>query len=50
MGDLVAFDDRQRKTKSRNLSLLQRLNIAIDVAFAIYLHNHSAHPIIHCDF
>ena len=50
MGDLVAFDDRQRKTKSRNLSLLQRLNIAIDVASAIdYLHNHSAQPIIHCD-
>ncbi|XP_050250738.1 probable LRR receptor-like serine/threonine-protein kinase At3g47570 isoform X2 [Quercus robur] len=34
----------------RNLSLLQRLNIAIDVAFAMdYLHNHSMQPIIHCD-
>ena len=37
--------------QSRNLSLLQRLNIVIDVAFAIdYLHNHSAQPIIHCDY
>ncbi|XP_075648399.1 LRR receptor-like serine/threonine-protein kinase EFR [Castanea sativa] len=36
--------------QSRNLSLLQRLNVAIDVASAIdYLHNHSAQPIIHCD-
>ena len=38
------------ENQSRNLSLLQRLNIAIDVAFAIdYLHNHSVQPIIHCD-
>ena len=36
--------------QSRNLSLLQRLNVAIDVASAIdYLHNHSMQPIIHCD-
>ena len=38
------------ENQSRNLSLLQRLNIAIDVAFAVdYLHNHSMQPIIHCD-
>nr|XP_023889501.1 putative receptor-like protein kinase At3g47110 [Quercus suber] len=38
------------ENQSRNLSLLQRLNVAIDVAFAIdYLHNHSVQPIIHCD-
>ncbi|XP_050249288.1 putative receptor-like protein kinase At3g47110 [Quercus robur] len=38
------------ENQSRNLSLLQRLNVAIDVAFAIdYLHNHSMQPIIHCD-
>ncbi|KAL4597049.1 hypothetical protein ACB092_12G207400 [Castanea dentata] len=38
------------KHQSRNLSLLQRLNVAIDVASAIdYLHNHSAQPIVHCD-
>ncbi|KAK4573700.1 hypothetical protein RGQ29_031586 [Quercus rubra] len=36
--------------QSRNLSLLQRLNVAIDVASAIdYLHNHSTQPIVHCD-
>ncbi|GFY87442.1 leucine-rich repeat protein kinase family protein [Actinidia rufa] len=36
--------------KSRNLSLLQRLNIAIDVASALdYLHHHCLKPIVHCD-
>ncbi|KAL5712171.1 hypothetical protein ACHQM5_014370 [Ranunculus cassubicifolius] len=34
----------------RNLNLSQRLNIAIDVAFALdYLHNHCEIPIVHCD-
>ena len=34
----------------RGLSLLQRLNIAIDVANALdYLHHHCQTPIIHCD-
>ncbi|XP_024195425.1 probable LRR receptor-like serine/threonine-protein kinase At3g47570 [Rosa chinensis] len=34
----------------KNLSLVQRLNIAIDVACALdYLHNHSKTPIVHCD-
>ncbi|GFS45537.1 leucine-rich repeat protein kinase family protein [Actinidia rufa] len=34
----------------RNLSLLQRLNIAIDVASALdYLHHHCLKPIVHCD-
>ncbi|KAM3697867.1 hypothetical protein ACB098_06G145700 [Castanea mollissima] len=38
------------ENQSRNLSILQRLNVAIDVASAIdYLHNHSMQPIIHCD-
>ncbi|KAK4579508.1 hypothetical protein RGQ29_029256 [Quercus rubra] len=38
------------ENQSRNLSLLQRLNVAIDVASAIdYLHNHSMQPVIHCD-
>ncbi|KAM3745639.1 hypothetical protein ACB098_06G142900 [Castanea mollissima] len=38
------------ENQSRNLSLLQRLNVAIDVAFAIdYLHSHSVQPIICCD-
>ncbi|XP_030964830.1 probable LRR receptor-like serine/threonine-protein kinase At3g47570 [Quercus lobata] len=36
--------------QSKNLSLLQRLIIAIDVAFALnYLHNHCEQKIIHCD-
>ncbi|XP_010939071.1 receptor kinase-like protein Xa21 [Elaeis guineensis] len=35
---------------SESLSLLQRLNIAIDVAIAMdYLHNDCQPPIIHCD-
>ena len=35
---------------SRKLSLLQRLNIAIDVAYALdYLHHQCQTPIIHCD-
>nr|XP_023899295.1 putative receptor-like protein kinase At3g47110 [Quercus suber] len=40
----------ENENQSRYLSLLQRLNVAIDVASAIdYLHNHSMQPIIHCD-
>ena len=36
--------------KMRNLNLLQRMNIAIDVASALlYLHHHCEIPIIHCD-
>ena len=36
--------------QSNNLSVLQRLIIAIDVAFALnYLHNHCEQKIIHCD-
>ncbi|KAL4621035.1 hypothetical protein ACB092_06G199000 [Castanea dentata] len=39
-----------REDQSGTLSLLQRLNIAIDVACALdYLHNYSVQPIIHCD-
>ena len=36
--------------KPRNLSLLQRLNIVIDVANALdYLHHHCQTPIVHYD-
>ena len=36
--------------KPKNLNLLQRLNIVIDVANALnYLHHHCHTPIIHCD-
>ena len=39
-----------REDQSGVLRLLQRLNIAIDVACALdYLHNQSVHPIIHRD-
>ena len=35
---------------TRILSLIQRLDIAIDVAFALeYLHHHCDAPIVHCD-
>ncbi|KAL7191908.1 hypothetical protein ACSBR2_023894 [Camellia fascicularis] len=38
------------RLESRNLNLLQRLNISIDVASALdYLHHHSTKPIVHCD-
>jgi Leucine-rich repeat (LRR) protein len=34
----------------QNLSLLQRTNIAIDVACALdYLHHHCSMPVVHCD-
>ncbi|KAM5557074.1 hypothetical protein ABKV19_024455 [Rosa sericea] len=34
----------------KNLSLVQRLDIALDVACAVdYLHNHCETPIVHCD-
>ncbi|XP_044510118.1 probable LRR receptor-like serine/threonine-protein kinase At3g47570 [Mangifera indica] len=34
----------------KNLTFMQRLNVAIDVASAFdYLHNHSEIPIVHCD-
>ncbi|XP_059654684.1 probable LRR receptor-like serine/threonine-protein kinase At3g47570 [Cornus florida] len=35
---------------SKSLNLVQRLNVAIDVASALdYLHNHYKTPIVHCD-
>lgn len=35
---------------SRHLSILQMLDIALDVAFALdYLHNHCLESIVHCD-
>ncbi|KAJ8617101.1 hypothetical protein MRB53_013287 [Persea americana] len=34
----------------KNLNLIQRLNLAIDIACALdYLHNHCRPPIVHCD-
>ncbi|XP_048425283.1 LRR receptor-like serine/threonine-protein kinase EFR [Pyrus x bretschneideri] len=44
--DIEAIGDHTPK----NLNLLQRLDIAIDVAFAVdYLHNHCETPTVHCD-
>ncbi|KAK2998175.1 hypothetical protein RJ639_023757 [Escallonia herrerae] len=41
---------RVEEQDSRNLNLVQRLNIAIDVATALeYLHYHCDIPVIHCD-
>lgn len=38
------------QSQERNLSLIQRLNIAIDVASALdYLHHHGPTPVVHCD-
>ena len=38
------------KNQSKNLSFLQRIIIAIDVASALnYMHNHCQQQIIHCD-
>lgn len=40
----------EEKHHSRTLSLIQRINIAIDVAFALdYLHHHYHAQIVHCD-
>ena len=45
----IARTNEALKTR-RNLNLLQRLNIAIDVANALdYLHHHCYTPIVHCD-
>ncbi|KAH7658122.1 Non-specific serine/threonine protein kinase protein [Dioscorea alata] len=38
------------RTPSKTMNLIERLNIAIDVASALdYLHNYGHKPIIHCD-
>ncbi|KAG7941493.1 hypothetical protein I3843_16G046400 [Carya illinoinensis] len=43
-------NDDEALEKPHSLSLLQRLNIAIDVANALeYLHHHCDKPIVHCD-
>ncbi|CAL9091836.1 unnamed protein product [Musa textilis] len=42
--------ERDKQGSLRMLSLLQRLNISIDVASALaYLHHHVPSPIVHCD-
>ena len=48
--DLWLHPEIDNENQSRDLSLLERLNVAIDVASALnYIHNRSVPPIIHCD-
>ena len=48
--DIWLHPEIDGEDQTRDLSLLQRLNVAIDVASALsYLHNHFVPPIIHCD-
>ncbi|CAL5392972.1 unnamed protein product [Camellia sinensis] len=43
-------NEDEMPVESRNLNLLQRLNIVVDVASALdYLHHHCSEPIVHCD-
>jgi len=49
-GSLEKWLHTGEEDEGRNLSLQQRLNIAIDVAFALdYLHHYGPVPIVHCD-
>ncbi|KAJ4723387.1 Kinase-like protein [Melia azedarach] len=44
------LETENEEVEVQNLSLLQRISIGIDVAFAIdYLHHHCKEPILHCD-
>ncbi|KAK4594907.1 hypothetical protein RGQ29_018586 [Quercus rubra] len=48
--DMWLYPMTDCENQSKNLSFLQRIIIAIDVAFALnYLHNHCQQQIIHCD-
>ena len=48
--DKWLHQDIDNENRLRHLNLLQRLNIVIDVAFALqYLHDYCERPIIHCD-
>ncbi|CAL5424554.1 unnamed protein product [Camellia sinensis] len=44
------FHSEEGQSQQGSLSILQRMNIAIDVASALdYLHNHYETPVAHCD-
>ncbi|KAB2630727.1 LRR receptor-like serine/threonine-protein kinase [Pyrus ussuriensis x Pyrus communis] len=48
--DMWLHPKDNEESESKRLSLIQRLNIAIDVASALdYLHHHSEASIVHCD-
>ncbi|CAN6357113.1 unnamed protein product [Urochloa humidicola] len=45
-----SFATQDEAPKTRRLTMVQRVNIALDVAEAIdYLHHHGQVPIVHCD-
>ncbi|XP_065622459.1 receptor kinase-like protein Xa21 [Quercus suber] len=44
------LETNTEQAEIQNLNLLQRTNIAIDVAYALdYLHHHCQVPVVHCD-
>lgn len=48
--DMLLHPKVNEQVQRKTLTLIQRINIALDVALALdYLHNQSACPIIHCD-
>ncbi|KAF3330227.1 putative LRR receptor-like serine/threonine-protein kinase [Carex littledalei] len=48
--DMWVHPKADQKIGSRNLTLAERVNIAVDVASAVnYLHNYCPTPIVHCD-
>ncbi|KAM3707314.1 hypothetical protein ACJW31_02G015300 [Castanea mollissima] len=48
--DLWLHPKSDERYQRKKLSFIQRLNIAIDVAYALeYLHQHCQTPIVHCD-
>lgn len=49
-GSLDTWLHTKDRQLSRHLNLMQRINIAIDVAYALYyLHEECKRPVIHCD-
>ncbi|XLU63954.1 hypothetical protein S245_023163, partial [Arachis hypogaea] len=48
--ETLLHNNHDRESKNLNLNLTQRVNIALDIAFALdYLHNDSEEAIVHCD-
>ena len=46
----VDLETNVTQVEIRNLNILQRINMAIDVACALdYLHHHCPMPVVHCD-
>ncbi|XP_015931307.1 probable LRR receptor-like serine/threonine-protein kinase At3g47570 [Arachis duranensis] len=48
--ETLLHNNEEKESKNLNLNFEQRVNIALDVAFALdYLHNDSEEAIVHCD-